>query len=103
MRDPFWTRTLEQIAAHKITREKFAEYIGVNFDTFRGWVLHNRIPNAYTTCDIADALGVSVEYLVKGKDGAAEEFRMKQMEKRKKVTAKLKNLIAALTRTGDNL
>ena len=103
IRDPFWTRTLELIKAHKVSRAKFAAYIGVSYDTFRNWVYRNRIPIAHDACNIADALGVSVEYLVRGKDGLGIALTMKQVEKRKKLTATLKKLIIKLNKTGEEL
>jgi len=103
IRDPFWTRTLELIKAHKLSRAKFAAHIGVSYDTFRNWIYRNRIPIAYDACNIAESLGVSVEYLVRGKDGMANELRMKQVEKRKKLNAALKKLIIKLNKKGEEL
>ena len=91
------------IRAHKITQEKFAEYVGINFSTFRGWIHHKRIPDVITACYIADALGVSVEYLARGKDGLGAELRMKQVEKRKIINAKIVKQVARLTETAAKL
>ena len=96
MDDTFWTRVKRELKAHKISQLKFAEYVGINPYTFRGWIQYNRMPDAVSTCDIADALGVTMEYLVKGKAGAAEEDRMKQVEERKSSAARIKSLVSEL-------
>ena len=103
MKYPFWQRVLALIKAHKITQQKFAEYVGINYDTFRGWIHHGRIPDSITGCDIADALGVTVEYLARGKDGGGAELRMKQVEKRKTVNALIKKQALELAQTSARL
>jgi len=62
---PFWDRTKKLIRAHKISQEKFAAYIGINFNTFKTWLYYRRIPDAITACDMADALGVSNVYNIR--------------------------------------
>ena len=66
MQDLFWSRTYNLIKACGISQENFCRLVGINYNTFRCWKYNNRIPDAVSACDIADALGVSVEYLVKG-------------------------------------
>jgi transcriptional regulator with XRE-family HTH domain len=93
-KDPFWGRVKILIRAHKISREKFAAYIGISYDTFRNWIRYNRLPDIYTACDIADALGVSVDYLARGKDGTdiSLENRKKAVYLRKTVIANIKKM-----------
>jgi transcriptional regulator with XRE-family HTH domain len=80
--------------AHKISQEKFAAYIGMSFGTFRNWIRYDRIPDIYTACDIADALGVSVDYLARGEDGT--RISLKNREKtvyiRKTAIANIKKM-----------
>ena len=90
--DPFWERVKKLIRAHKTTQEKFSTYIGVNYATFKCWLYFNRIPDAYTCCDIAEALGVSVEYLVRGIDGKAMENREREALVRKTAAAQIKKM-----------
>ena len=90
--DPFWERVKRLIRAHKISQKKFASYINMSYDTLRSWLKFNRIPDVYTACDIADALGVSMEYLVRGTDGKAAEGRERQVIKRKTAAADIKKL-----------
>ena len=88
MEHPFWTRTQSLLKVHKISHENFARLVGINYNTFRCWKYNNRIPDAVSACDMANALGVTVEYLVKGKDQA--------MKKRKIVSSRIKKLVLKL-------
>jgi len=73
------------IKVHKVSQKEFSEYIGVHYNTVKSWIYFNRIPDADTAYDIASALGVSVEYLVRGNDGEAVKNR--QMETLSRKTA----------------
>ena len=57
--------------------------IKTNPGTFAGWIYHNRLPNAETACDIGTALGVSVEYLVYGRDRNNTRTRLRELAARK--------------------
>ena len=96
VKDQFWQRTISLIKAHKISHKNFACYVDINYDVFRGWISKNRIPDAISACNIADALGVSVEYLVRGKDGLGEELRKKQVEEQKKASKRIKIFVEKL-------
>ena len=50
----------------KISQRNFSVSIGMNYSTFRFWVCYGHLPDVETACDIARALGVTVEYLLKG-------------------------------------
>ena len=89
---PFWERVKRLIRAHKISQKKFCTYIGISYDTLRSWLKFNRIPDIYTACDIADALGVSVEYLARGTEGKAMECREREAIRRKTAAADIKKL-----------
>jgi transcriptional regulator with XRE-family HTH domain len=92
----FWSRTKQLIKAHKISQKRFAEYIGVPVATLWAWIHYDRVPDVLTACDIAAALGVTVEYLVWGTDGAAAEDRMRRTAERKTAAAKIAVLIRQL-------
>ena len=79
--------------AHKISQEKFAEYIGLTVRTLWGWIYHNRIPDAATACSIAEALGVTVEYLVRGTDDINAEDRIHRTEERKSAAVQIQKLV----------
>ena len=79
----FWTRVKQLIKAAGMNQEKFAAYIDIPLGTFQGWIHHNRLPEAKTACDIASALGVTVEYLVRGKDRDLANIRLRELAARK--------------------
>ena len=75
MRLSFWTRTQKLIKEHKISQKKFSELVGINYNTYRCWVYNDRVPDAESAYYIAKALGVSVEYLVSGKDNLKQRIK----------------------------
>jgi transcriptional regulator with XRE-family HTH domain len=79
----FWQRVKQEIKAHKYSQKKLAEYIGVPTQTLWGWIHYNRIPDALTACSIAEALGVTVEYLVRGNDDINAEEKTQRTFTRK--------------------
>jgi Helix-turn-helix. len=64
----FWNRTKLLIKQQNTTQEFIAKQVGVTLGVFQGWIYNKRFPNAYQAVLIASALGVTVEYLVTGKD-----------------------------------
>ena len=53
--------------AKKISQKDFAVLIKLKYCTLRFWLCYGYYPDVKTACDIAKVLGVSVEYLVKGR------------------------------------
>jgi len=92
MTDQFWIRVKRLLKSHKISQQNFAIYIGVPTRTFWGWIHRNCIPDASRACAIAEALGVTVEYLVRGCDDINAEDRMHRTFARKSATLKIKKL-----------
>ena len=66
---PFWERAKKLMLAKKINQKDLAGSIGLKYCTLRFWLCYGYYPDVKTACDIAKALGVSVEYLVKGRRG----------------------------------
>ena len=64
----FWNRVKVLIKAHNIGQKEFAAHIGIPLNTLKGWIHYNRIPDVQTAYAIAAALGVSLNYLVFGKE-----------------------------------
>ena len=93
MEDGFWTRAKRLIKAHKISQVKFAEYMEMPVQTLLGWIHYDRIPDAETACAMAEALGVTVEYLVRGNDDINAEDRMHRTEERKSATEQIQKLV----------
>ena len=81
----FWLRVKALIKAHNMSQRKFAEHCGFSINTFTGWIYHKRVPELSSAYVIAFALGVSLEFLLSGKDKDITELRSKQLELRKAV------------------
>jgi transcriptional regulator with XRE-family HTH domain len=92
--DSFWGRVKILMRAHKISQKNFAAYIGVSFGTFKNWMGYNRLPDIYTACDIADALGVPIDYLARGEDGTriSLQNREKTVYMRKTAISSIKKM-----------
>ena len=88
----FWGRVRILIRAHKISQEKFASYTGINYYTLKSWLYYDRIPDIYTACDIADALGVSVNYLARGDNKKSLDDRAKTVRLRKTAAASIRKM-----------
>ena len=80
---PFWIRVKTLIKAHNMNHEQFAGYIDIPIGTFSGWIHFNRLPDVETACDMAAALGVTVQYLVYGDDGEKSAQRFKELNARR--------------------
>ena len=61
-------RVKELLKAQNATQDKIAKQINERADTFSKWIQKDRLPDAAQSYKIAVALGVSVEYLVTGKE-----------------------------------
>ena len=90
--DLFWEQIKKLIKAHKITQKKFADYIGINYNTFKNWMCYGIIPDVYSAFDIAVALGVSVEFLVTGCDGETTQNREKETLARKNAARDIRKM-----------
>ena len=64
----FWKRTNKLIKDKNSKQENIAQECDIPYQTFRSWVTRQTFPDALQTYKIAQALGVSVEYLVTGED-----------------------------------
>jgi len=93
MKDPFWVRTRYLLKTHKISQHKFAGYIGIPPGTLWNWIYRNLIPDAKTACDIAESLGVTVEFLVRGTDDINLQDRILRTQKRKTAAIEIKKLV----------
>jgi len=93
----FWTRVKQEIKAHRYSQKKLAENLGVPMQTLWGWIHYNRIPDAVTVCQIAETLGVSVEYLVRGTDDINAEDKMQRTHARKITAKEIQKLAQRIT------
>jgi transcriptional regulator with XRE-family HTH domain len=65
--DAFWKQVKELIKKKGMTQNAMAIACGISPATFRGWTSKRVIPTVDCAFVIAQYLGVSVEYLVKGR------------------------------------
>ena len=86
----------EHIKAHKISVEKFALYIDVPRSTLYRWMKDGLSVDVWTVYNIATALGVSLEYLITGKDGHDAEQRMQQIEDYKTRESNVRKLLGKM-------
>jgi transcriptional regulator with XRE-family HTH domain len=73
----FWDRVKRLSKEKGITRQSAAEACGFSPGTFKGWMAKGILPTVVDAYFIAQFLGVTMEYLVAGKEGRAN----KQIEK----------------------
>ena len=71
----FWQRVNSLIKQLHTKQETVANDCGINYQTFRGWIVHETYPNAKQSVLIANRLGTTVEYLVTGKEILDEDFK----------------------------
>ncbi|GHV83027.1 hypothetical protein AGMMS50212_03670 [Spirochaetia bacterium] len=62
----FWNNIKQEIKRQNTTHEWVAKRAGISFNTFQGWISKDIFPRVNEAVRIADALGTSVEYLVRG-------------------------------------
>jgi transcriptional regulator with XRE-family HTH domain len=66
----FWQRVNTGIKDIHETQESIAEKTEIKFKTLKNWLITDVLPRADDAVKIADALGVTVEYLVDGATSA---------------------------------
>ena len=79
----FWGRVKPLIKAHNMTQEQFAKRLGLSIHTVRNWIYYNRVPDLAAAHGIAYTLGVTLDYLLGGKDNEMTELRLREIESRK--------------------
>jgi len=100
--DDFWGRVKPLIKAHKMTHKQFTEYMGISLNTFNGWIRCKRIPDTSTAYDMAVVLGVTLNYLLGGKEAEIADWRFKELAAREaaanilKLTAEIQDEAAKL-------
>ena len=64
----FWNRTKALLRDNKITQKEAAEACGRSLSTFKGWMLKCIIPPLDDAFALARLLGVTLEFLITGRD-----------------------------------
>ena len=82
-KNTFWGRAKPLIKTHNMTQKQFADFLGIPYETFKGWLRFDRVPDLSTAYSIAYALGVTLDYLFSGKDRDIAAKRLWEIEARK--------------------
>ncbi|MDR0876502.1 MAG: helix-turn-helix domain-containing protein [Treponema sp.] len=77
--DYFYDRVKRLIKQNNMTQEKLAKACNINVGTFRGWIAKGIYPTVIDAYYLAKALGISLDYLVTGKN-KAEKNNEKRIE-----------------------
>lgn len=67
-RENFWNRVKALIKQSNTTQRGLSETCGFHSRAIEAWISKNTFPDVFEAFTIAQALGVSVEYLVTGKE-----------------------------------
>ena len=86
----FWTRVKQLIKSNNTTQRGLSETIGLSARTLEIKIGRKSAPDVFEAYKIAQAFGVSVEYLVTGTDTNPAEQELKELKE------KLKNLSSSL-------
>ena len=78
----FWGRVKPLLKAHKMTQKQFAEYMGISVNTLSGWIRHDRVPDTSTAYEMAVVLGVTLNYLLGGREAEIANWRFKELAAR---------------------
>jgi len=89
---PFWERVKRLLRINKISQEKLASYVSVNCSTMKHWICYGILPDVMTASNIADALGVTLEFLIKGSDGQTTEGHEQELMARKIIAAEIRKM-----------
>ena len=65
-----------------MTQKQFAEFLGIPVNTLYGWIRYNRIPDTPTAYDMAVVLGVTLNYLLGGREAEIADWRLKELAAR---------------------
>jgi transcriptional regulator with XRE-family HTH domain len=64
----FWNRIKKLTKEKKVTQKDVAEGIGMPLGTLKTWMYKNTVPSLDYTIELSRYFGVSIQYLVFGKD-----------------------------------
>ena len=75
-----------------MSQMQYADFMGFRYHTLRNWIYYERVPTLQDSYDIAYSLGVSLEYLLSGKDRDLADIRKRELELRKTAGKLLKKV-----------
>jgi transcriptional regulator with XRE-family HTH domain len=70
----FWNRVKALAKEKKATRKDVAEAIGMPIDTLKTWIRRETVPSLDYTIELSRYFGVSIQYLVMGKNTEISEI-----------------------------
>ena len=94
----FWAQVKYLIKMHKTSQAKVAALLGIPLGTFRNWIHYNRIPDVKTACFLAIMLGVSVDFLVFGKERELIVEHNNRLLERKTSAARINKLAKVIVK-----
>ena len=62
----FLERLKDELSYQSLTQKELAEKTGISVNTIRGWFSKDLVPDVFNAVKVAQALGITVEYLVTG-------------------------------------
>jgi len=71
----FWNRVKQCLKDKAVTQNAAAKIIGIPSDTFRGWMSKGRIPPLSYAFKLSNFLGVSLEFLITGKEHGRSDWK----------------------------
>jgi transcriptional regulator with XRE-family HTH domain len=92
--EKYWSRVKLLIKRRNTTQREFAKACGISYKTLCGWSYRNILPPLFDGYIIARTLGVSIEYLIEGKD----ELSKRSLAKIKKAHILLQQVDKSLDR-----
>ena len=88
----FWDRVKALLKQNKATQKEAAAACNVSIRTFQNWINRDLYPTVLDGYQLAHFLGVTVEYLVTGKEGKTKKHIKGAMSNLKAAEEKLKKL-----------
>ena len=88
----FWNRVKAVLKIIKATQKEAAAACNTSVRTFQNWINRDLYPTVLDGYHLAHFLGVSVEYLVTGKEGKTKKYLNGAMSNLKAAEEKLKKL-----------
>ena len=83
----FLERLKDELSYQSLTQKELAEKTGISVNTIRGWFSKDLVPDVFNAVKVAQALGITVEYLVTGTEENQAEKELTELK------AKLADLI----------
>ena len=91
-KENMWVRVNRLLKQNKVSQSMAAEVCGVKLRTFQGWIHKDYYPTVLGGYALARFLGVTVEYMVTGRDADAKRQTETARTMLKEADEKLKSI-----------